>query len=156
MTTGPSVFINVASDTRSQLEGLLKHAPHFIMSYPSQLAALADACSAMKLELPFLEEVRTTGESFSDSYIKIIKDAWPHVKITDIYSSVEIGNIAQQCYEHRNYHVNAEGVLLEIVDGQGNACAIGQPGRVLVTSLLNYATPLIRYEIGDYAEWEIL
>jgi phenylacetate-CoA ligase len=48
--------------------------------------------------------------------------------------------------------VQSENVLLEVVDDQGLPCAPGEVGRVLVTSLNNFATPLIRYEIGDYAE----
>lgn len=153
MATGPSVFINVACDTRSQIDALLMHEPHYILSYPSQLAALAQYCIKMNIALPHLEEVRTTGEAFHPAYTQVIQQAWPDVKITDVYSSVEIGNIAQQCPEYRNYHVNAESVLLEIVDKDNKPCAIGEPGRVLVTSLLNFATPFIRYDIGDYAEW---
>ncbi|MGL4291466.1 MAG: hypothetical protein ACRCVA_34265, partial [Phreatobacter sp.] len=33
----------------------------------------------------------------------------------------------------------------------GSACAEGETGRVVITTLYNYAMPLIRYEIGDYA-----
>ena len=43
--------------------------------------------------------------------------------------------------------------MLEIVDEQGQPCAPGQTGQVLVTTLHNYATPLIRYEVGDMAEF---
>lgn len=85
--------------------------------------------------------------------ISRVKKAWPQAKISDTYSCVEFGNIAQQCPEHHNYHVNTEHVKLEIIDAQGNACGVGEVGKVLVTGLLNYATPLIRYELGDYASW---
>ena len=37
--------------------------------------------------------------------------------------------MAQQCSEAGNYHVNAEGVLLEIVDDNRQACDVGQTGR---------------------------
>ena len=45
----------------------------------------------------------------------------------------------------------AEALIVEIVDDAGRACAPGDVGRVLVTDLLNLATPIIRYDIGDYA-----
>jgi len=141
--TDASVFMNVACSTENQIDAILYHKPEYILSYPSQFAALAEYCLDHHILFPFVEEIRSTGESFSDGYKHVINQAWPHVKITDVYSSVELGIIAQQCSEKGNYHVNAEGVLVEIVD----------QGRVLVTSLMNYATPLIRYEIGDYAEW---
>jgi phenylacetate-CoA ligase len=43
-------------------------------------------------------------------------------------------------------HINAEALFVEIVPDP----AIAAPaGRILVTDLLNYSMPLIRYEIGD-------
>jgi phenylacetate-CoA ligase len=43
-------------------------------------------------------------------------------------------------------------VYLEVLDDKGEPCAPGQSGRVIVTPLHNFACPLIRYELGDYAE----
>jgi phenylacetate-CoA ligase len=40
---------------------------------------------------------------------------------------------------------------LEVLDEAGRHVGPGETGRVVLTSLYNYATPLIRYEIGDYA-----
>jgi phenylacetate-CoA ligase len=45
-----------------------------------------------------------------------------------------------------------EGVLLEVLDDRGRACAPGETGRVVATPLHNYAMPFIRYELGDIAE----
>lgn len=59
--------------------------------------------------------------------------------------------MAFQCPEPGTYHV-AEHIVLEVVDPEGRPCTPGQTGRILVTDLLNFATPLVRYEIGDYAE----
>jgi phenylacetate-CoA ligase len=48
--------------------------------------------------------------------------------------------------------VQSENVLLEVLDDEGHPCAPGQTGRLVITALHNYATPLIRYEIGDHAQ----
>ena len=47
----------------------------------------------------------------------------------------------------------AANVIVEIVDDAGQPCRIGQPGRVLITALHSEAMPLIRYDVGDVAEW---
>jgi len=151
--TGTSIFINVASPTQHQIEALLHYQPSYVLSYPSQLVALAQYCLDQNLSLPFLEEVRTTGETFFEGDRFLIKKAWPQVKISDVYSCAEMGILAQQCSEYENYHVNVENVTVEIVDEKGRACLPGQAGRVLLTSLMNYTMPLIRYDIGDYAQW---
>jgi phenylacetate-CoA ligase len=47
--------------------------------------------------------------------------------------------------------VPAEGVVAEIVRPDGSPAAPGELGDVVVTSLRNHATPLIRYRLGDRA-----
>ena len=74
-------------------------------------------------------------------------------KIIDRYSAEETGNIAVQCPKHNHYHVLSPITLVEIVDEAGAPCSVGQPGRVLVTSMHSFGMPLIRYDIGDIAEW---
>lgn len=41
---------------------------------------------------------------------------------------------------------------MEALDDDGSPCPPGHMGRLVVTLLNNYATPLIRYETGDYGE----
>ncbi len=59
--------------------------------------------------------------------------------------------MALQCPENDHYHVQCENVLLEVLDEKGVPCKPGETGRVVVTAMHNFATPLIRYSIGDYA-----
>ena len=59
--------------------------------------------------------------------------------------------MATQCPEHPHYHVQSEGVFLEVLDEHGQPCKPGEVGRIVVTDLHNFAMPIIRYEIGDYA-----
>lgn len=149
--SGPSVLINITSNTNLQIDAIKHYKPNYLQIYPSQIAVLARYCIDNAVHLPSVQEIRTTGESLTMEQIRLVKTVWPQILLSDIYSCCEIGNIAQQCMEYNHYHVNSEHVYLEIVDDNNNACSVGQTGRVLVTSLMNYATPLIRYELGDYA-----
>ena len=74
-------------------------------------------------------------------------------KVIDRYSAEETGMIARQCPKHNHLHVLSPITLMEIVDENDAPCSVGQPGRVLVTAMQSYGMPLIRYEIGDVAEW---
>jgi phenylacetate-CoA ligase len=71
------------------------------------------------------------------------------VEVSDNYGSTE-AFLAWEC-PLGSYHINAEHVIVEIVDENGHPVAPGKLGRVLVTTLHNRLMPLIRYEIGDYA-----
>ena len=68
--------------------------------------------------------------------------------VTEIYSCLEIGNIAYECPEGRALHVTGEHVILEVIDDAGQP-VYNSPGSILLTDLDNYAMPLIRYQIGD-------
>jgi phenylacetate-CoA ligase len=74
------------------------------------------------------------------------------VPIVDAYSAQEVGVIALQCPVSGLYHVQAESLIVEVLDAKGGACRPGESGRVVVTDLHNFATPLLRYELRDYAE----
>jgi len=63
--------------------------------------------------------------------------------VIQTYATREVGVIAFECPE-RNMHISEDTVYLEtILDETGGF------HRLLVTSMINRATPLIRYEIGD-------
>lgn len=150
--SGPAYLLNVDSTVEEQVDWLLRVTPDYLLSFPSNLTALATHCIDNNIRLPHLRQVRTIGENLRPVSRELYRSAWD-VSTADIYTCEEAGYLALQCPDHEHYHVMAEGVVLEIVDDAGKACEIGQPGRVLITSLQNFHTPLIRYELGDIAEF---
>jgi len=68
------------------------------------------------------------------------------------YGFNEFGIVASRCPEGGRYHVNTEHCLVEIADEDGRPCPPGQRGRLLVTTMVNLAMPLLRYDSGDLAE----
>jgi phenylacetate-CoA ligase len=98
-----------------------------------------------------LKHVRTIGETLSPELRRRCQ-AVLGVPIIDAYSAQEVGVIALECPVSGLYHVQAESLIVEVLDAGGRACAPGEIGRVVVTDLHNFATPLLRYELRDYAE----
>ncbi len=134
-----------------QLAWLERENPGYLLTYPSNLLGLLQHCEASGLRFPGLRQVATMGEVVEPGARAACERVWG-VTITDCYSAQELGLIALQCPEHPHYHVQSENVLVEIVDADGKPCAPGRTGRLVITDLHNFAMPLIRYEIGDYAE----
>jgi len=149
--TGPAAALSIAASIREQAEWLARQDPDYLQSYPSNLLWLARHCERHRIALPHLEHVTTLGEVVNPEVREAVRRAWD-APLHDIYSAQEVGLIAEQCSEHDHYHVSAEAILVEVIDAAGEPCAPDQTGRVLVTPLFNYATPLLRYELGDYAE----
>jgi len=149
--TGPSVFLDIRTDVTQQLAWLQKHNPHYLLTYPSNLRALLELARDKQIRLSQLHQVRTLGEIVTPELRELCRSVW-NVVLIDGYSCQEAGCLALQCPQHDHYHVQSEGVLLEVLNENNQACKAGEIGRVVVSSLHNFASPLIRYAIGDYAE----
>jgi phenylacetate-CoA ligase len=149
--TGPGYLLNVRATIAEQADWLARIRPGYILGYPSAMRALAEYLSARSYQLPKLREIRTFGEIVESECRAACREAFG-VSVCDGYSSQEVGYIALQCPRHEHYHVQSEGVFVEVLRADNQPCGIGEVGRVVVTNLHNYAMPLIRYDIGDYAE----
>jgi phenylacetate-CoA ligase len=152
LVTGAAVGLGVEKQhVEAQVAWLQREDPSYLLTYPSLLGELARTCLSGGIRLPSLLEARTISEIVTPELRRLCREAW-HVPVVDMYSTEEAGFIAAQCPDHEHYHVQAETVLVEILDEHGRPCAPGEVGRVVVTDLHNFATPLIRYDIGDFAE----
>ena len=68
--------------------------------------------------------------------------------VISAYGSREMGAVACQCLERGGHHIASHSHLVETI-GPDGAQVAERDGEVVVTSLLNYAMPFIRYKIGD-------
>lgn len=145
--TGPSLLLDNNLDVEAQVEQLRRFRPDSLILYPTNLQALLDR----EVELPGLRRVRTIGEMLPPETRTQAEAGWG-VPVRDCYSSKEFGYLAIECPAGGLYHLMAESLLVELLDEHDRPCASGQIGRLVVTDLHNFATPMIRYEIGDHAE----
>jgi phenylacetate-CoA ligase len=149
--TGPVAAMAVQQDVAVQAEFLVAHDPTYLLSLPSNLMALCEHFARTGARLPSLREARSYGEVLGPEVRDACRRVWG-VPVTDMYSSQELGYLALQCPTSERYHVMSELVVVEVLDEQGRACPPGETGRVVVTQLHNYAMPLLRYDLGDYAQ----
>ena len=149
--TGPSVSLNINCSAEQQMEWLQKENPDYLLTHPTNLARLLQYSLENDIRLSNMKQVQTLSEILRDEVRDICREVWG-VPISDMYSGREVGYASLQCPEHDHQHVMSEGVLVEVIDDQGNACKTGEVGRVLITTLHNFAMPFIRYDVGDFAE----
>lgn len=149
--TGSSSLLHSGNVLDRQIEWLVEQDPDYVLTLATNLLELAREMRRRGVRLPRLREARTFGDALGPE-ARAECAALLGVKLVDMYTSQEAGYLALQCPETDQYHVQSEGVIVEVLGGDGRPCAAGQAGKVVVTTLHNYAMPLIRYEIGDYAE----
>ena len=142
--------LDMRTPVDDQIEWLLRHTAPYLMTLPSNAMALAYAASREVVRALNLEIIFSISETILPGARELIASKLG-AKLVGIYSCEEVGYIATECPAAAHYHICSEMTFVEIVDDAGLPVAPGQPGRVLVTGLYNYATPFIRYDIGDVA-----
>lgn len=147
--TGPCVVFDARKDVDTQLDWLRGEQPDVLLTHASNLRALALRSVERNIRLPRLREARSFSEQLAPDLRDRVREAW-NVPVSDLYSANEVGYVALQCPDSGLYHVQAEDVLVEVIGDDGRPCGVGESGRVIVTSLHNFAMPLMRYELGDY------
>lgn len=149
--TGPAAHLNTDASLEEQWEWLSRVRPDYLMTYPSIIASLA-ARAAREGKPPFrLLGVSTVGETVDADLRDACRTALG-AELYDTYSAEELGVIALQCPNTRRYHGMDDALIVEILGDDDQPVRVGEMGRVVVTPLFNYATPLLRYDIGDLAE----
>lgn len=149
--SGPALGIPISSPIPEQAQHLAQFDPHYLLVYPNALAALLDEFRTKRIKLDSLWHVRSIGETLSCSLRDRVREELG-VPIMDVYSAQEVGILAIQCPQSDLYHVMDENLIVEVLDQHGNQCGEGETGRIVVTDLSNYATPVFRYDLADYAQ----
>ena len=148
---GEMVFFDFLAPVEAQLEWLARQQPRYLLTIPWKLRQLVRASVERGIALPSLRQAATLGEVLDADLRAECRDAWD-IGVAVSYSCEETGLIAIECPDHPVYHVQSECAVVEVLDEDGRPCAPGEIGKVVITDLHNLATPLIRYEIGDFAK----
>ncbi len=127
---------------------MIAYNPIWFVLQPSMGALLAKVVETYNLPMiPNLRYIEMSGEMLLPAVREQIERVL-HVRIANQYGCVEMNSIAYECSEGY-LHCMEENVFTEILDDDGKAVSEGEEGNIYITTLLNYAMPLIRYQIGD-------
>ncbi|MEK7743763.1 MAG: phenylacetate--CoA ligase family protein, partial [Elusimicrobiota bacterium] len=98
-----------------------------------------------------LEKVLYAGSPLGSEDREWLKKSLRARRVASLIGANDGGQIGYQCERLRGalHHSVDDFNLLEIADERGRPVREGEPGRILITSLLKFAYPLLRYDIGD-------
>jgi phenylacetate-CoA ligase len=144
-------ILEIRTPAIDQLNWLEREKPSYVMTYPNNLRAIAEAARDRGGSPLRFDAFVASGEVLTEETREIVKSVFG-CRTVDVYASREVGQIAFQCPDDANFHICSELVLCELLDEQGREVNAGEFGRVVVTSLYNYAMPFIRYDLGDVAK----
>ena len=129
---------------------VVRQKPQHIFGYAGSVYQLAKYMKQQGIAVARRPRVvQITAQTCYPFMRELIEEVF-QCQICDHWGSREVGPV---CWE------DAEGDLcicdqftfVEVVDDEDRPVAAGKEGRILVTTLHNFAMPLIRYDIGDRA-----
>ncbi len=145
--TGAFVGLHNTRGIGEQVAFLRREQPGYLIM---QSAGLEHVALEAGGPIPGLAACQAISQTLTPSMRALIATALG-VRVHLNYGLNEIGLVASWCDEGDRYHVHAEHCHVEIVDGEGRPARPGERGRMLITSLNNFAMPLLRYDADDLA-----
>ena len=132
------------------IQKLNQHKPKIVLAYVHAIYDVAIYAKEKNIKIQQQNAIHTAAGTLYDFMREEIENVF-QCKVFNHYGSREAGSIASECSEHNGLHIMMEHTLVEIVKEDGSLCEEGEEGEVVITTLANYAMPLIRYKIGDIA-----
>lgn len=140
-----NAFSMTQAKMQSFAEMLVHWQPAMFKAYTSALSMFAEFIQEREIASIRPRLVETTAEKITEPQRQLFREVFD-CAVADCYSSRELATIAYQCSKG-GLHV-CETRYLEVV-ASGQVVQPGQLGEVVITSLHQFAMPLIRYKIGD-------
>jgi phenylacetate-CoA ligase len=120
--------------------------PEILFGHAHSIFMLTEFMDDNKIENPGIKGIITTAEMLYDYERRKIEDIFGQI-VFNRYGCEEVSLIASECEVHDGLHINADNVLIEIVESDEES-----PGKIVITDLVNFSMPFIRYDIGDAAQ----
>lgn len=129
----------------SQLNDL---QPDAISTVCSMLPVLVDEARSGRLRVP-VERISVFGDILDRDAVAAAVEVFG-IEPTEGYPTTDVGYIAQQAPGEAGLYLNEDLLLVETVDADERPVLAGVPAdHLLVTSLHQRTTPLVRYRIDD-------
>ena len=142
-----SSFHLSSANLPAYFEAMKAFGPTVLDGYPSTLYLLAKFLQNRAEVFPLRAAV-TSSETLYDFQRELIEDRF-QCRVFDYYALAERVLFSNECDRHQGHHIAMEFGIAEIVDQQGHPAATGATGKLVGTSLHNWAMPLLRYVTND-------
>jgi phenylacetate-CoA ligase len=148
------VWLNAFRMTEAQMrhyvQAINHHKPVQILAYVESIYELARFIEREGRAVHAPKAIMTSAGTLHPHMRESVERVFG-APVFNRYGSREVGDMACECEAHQGLHVSPLTHYLEILREDGSPASPGDVGEVVVTSLVNYAMPLIRYRVGDRA-----
>jgi phenylacetate-CoA ligase len=143
-------YIPVGEPVERILERLAELRPDVLAGYGSHVEALFKQVAHRGLPMQLPRVVHYGGEAMSAEGRELIESHFG-LPVLSNYNAVEAFKIGHFCELRRGYHLYEDLCDLWLAAPDGAPCPPGERGQVVISNLVNRATVLLNYRLGDFA-----
>lgn len=122
--------------------------PKIIITYAQSIFEIVKYIKRKNLEIFKIDSIITSAGVLSKKVKMLIEEVFG-CRVYNRYGSREVGLIAMSCKESDKLHINMYHQYIEILNEYNEILGEHEKGNIIITNLINYGMPLIRYKIGD-------
>lgn len=137
-----------ATDPSQWIQELRTWRAEVIMGFVLMLRQLAKTMRDQGVNWIKPRLVFSTSATLDQTTRNVLISAF-ETKVIDYYATEEGRCIAWECDSCSGYHINADLLILEVLNEDGEPVPQGTEGEITITNLHSYAMPFIRYRQGD-------
>jgi phenylacetate-CoA ligase len=134
------------------LAALNARRPDIFYGYGSVIANLFAYAHEHGLDVHRPAVVRYAADALPPAARRLLNEVYG-VQVFSAYQSIELFRTGFECEAHRGYHINSDLYPLRVIDEHGEDCPPGVEGEIVGSNLVNRATVLLNYRMGDLAAW---
>ena len=148
----PLIYLDTMSVTGESVRHFVSEwqrvSPTLLYGHAHSIYILAQFVRDLKLTSIRPKGILSTSMMLMPHERKVIEEVF-YVKVTDRYGCEEVSLIGSECEKHDGMHLNIEHLFIEFIKEDGTPAEPGEPGKIVVTDLMNRAMPFIRYQVED-------
>ena len=149
---GPHLFLDTMEVNEASVRKFAadwrRVQPTLLFGHAHSLYLLARYVAELGLDFVRPRAIVSSSMMLLDVEREVIERVFS-TRVFNRYGCEEVGLIASECERHEGMHLNFEHLIVESIGEDGLPAAPCQPGRIVVTDLLNLAMPFIRYQVED-------
>jgi phenylacetate-CoA ligase len=149
---GPTLMLDASSLSEDKMYDfaikLQKFRPKVILAYANTMRLFAEFIEINKIQVPRPESIICSAEVLPPESRALIEKVFGTI-VFNRYGCREFSIIASECEIHKGMHIGAEYLYLEFIKDDRHIFP-GEMGEIIITDMMNYGMPLIRYQIKDY------